>query len=382
MNVTETKTTIKYVMPPRESALLVSGHGLGKSEVVRQIAAELSEELNKPFFCIDIRLSQRETGDIIGYPIPKDSFNVSREVYKNGKLNVVEQVAHNVMVHSLPIWFPTDPDSCGILFFDEIDRAPKDVQQAAFEIVLDYRLNLNPLPIGWRVVAAINGDQDKYTVHGMDPALLDRFGVIFFKPAFSEWMEHAGKIGVHKSITGYLSKFDTDLYTPEKIDPGIKVYPSPRAWVKLSNCLNYAAKNGQDLIKDIKHDDTYITKLAAAYIGSFVGVNWVEYVKNSYHVFSAEDILNRWDLQIENDFKVMEPVDVMFYSGQIINYISRKNLSNTQRNNLTRFFLSIPREAASGFFTDFNSKCKEECYKWFKGDDRVCDRANEVITKR
>ena len=147
MNVTETKRTLKG-LPPRKSVLLESGHGLGKSQVVRQVAQELSKETGRVYGFVDIRLSQREVGDIIGMPRSLDQFDVSHNVFKDGKLVSETKVAQNITVNDIPFWFPTDPDSFGILFLDELNRATREVQQAAFELVLDYRLNFRELPIG------------------------------------------------------------------------------------------------------------------------------------------------------------------------------------------------------------------------------------------
>lgn len=56
MNVEQTKHTLMW-MPPRKSVLIESDHGIGKSEVVAQTAAEMSRILKKPFGYIDFRLS-------------------------------------------------------------------------------------------------------------------------------------------------------------------------------------------------------------------------------------------------------------------------------------------------------------------------------------
>lgn len=109
MNVQETKFTLKY-LPPRHSVLIQGPHGIGKSEVVRQTVIELSLEEKIPYELIDLRLSQKEVGDLIGMPRACDTFNLTKEIYSEGKLISKEEVARNVTVFNLPTWFPTDPD--------------------------------------------------------------------------------------------------------------------------------------------------------------------------------------------------------------------------------------------------------------------------------
>ena len=92
-----------------------------------------------------------------------------------------------------------------ILLLDEIDRAPREVQQAAFELALDHRLNMRPLPEDWRVVSAINGDGDIYHINEMDVAFIDRFFVIKFNPSKEEWFKFARTDSrIHSSVIEFL----------------------------------------------------------------------------------------------------------------------------------------------------------------------------------
>jgi MoxR-like ATPase len=127
MDATQTKKILRE-MPNDQSIMLVAKHGVGKSSVVKQV----TEDLDIGFF--DVRLSQCEVGDIKGLPY-LDEENSQTKFFK-------------------PQWWPKDPASKGVLFFDELNRASKDVLQAVFEICLDRRLDGEALPDGWRVVAA------------------------------------------------------------------------------------------------------------------------------------------------------------------------------------------------------------------------------------
>jgi MoxR-like ATPase len=179
MDIKQTKRTLMG-LPPRHSVLIEGKHGLGKSEVVAQTAAELSAKLEKEFGFVDIRLGQYEIGDLIGIPRAMETFTVTHRVFSKGRQEKRDVIAKNVTIHDLPLWFPRDKDSYGFVFFDEINRGSRDTQQWAMQIVLDYRSNFVDVPLNWRVVAACNGDQDVYSVLNLDPALYDRFLVIKF----------------------------------------------------------------------------------------------------------------------------------------------------------------------------------------------------------
>lgn len=380
MNVKQTKFTLKY-LPARISVLLRSRHGLGKSEIIKQICAELSKEFGIPYECIDIRLSQREVGDIIGMPRAVKTFDVSREVYVNGELQTVKEVINDVMIHDLPVWFPRDPDWHGILLLDEIDRASRDVQQAAFELVLDYRLNMRTLPEGCRVVSCINGDQDVYTVLGMCPALLDRFLVIDFKPTVPEWQDHAVAISVHDAILKYIAKIPSDLDTPENITPN-QVYQSRRSWVKFSHTLREMGNKGYDCLD--KNQKDYLLKLAYGFLGTTVAQNFCEFIANDYKVYSVEEILDKFNREMQTDFAKMLPSEMSFYGKLIVDYLldGRKKLTKRQEANLSKLYRTVCSESASDFWALFSTKYRDEATRWYTENEEVVQRTISIIGKK
>lgn len=361
MNVAMTIRTL-LGLPPKISVLLEANHGLGKSSVVAQVAAMMSERLCKPFTLIDFRLAQCEVGDLIGMQRSVPQGEVIQQVYTNGVRTEEVRKVINVTVHDLASWFPTDPDSCGFLFLDELPRAPRDVQNAVLELALDYRFHFRSLPVGWRVVSASNDNMDVYSGTQLDPALYDRFLKIKFKPTHPEWIEYAEKNNVHRAIIAYLMKDTMALGIEAKPEPG-KVTPTPRSWCKFSECLTFMAKNGDDPMKD----HTFLTLLAKGWIGD-LAIPFVDYVKRDYKIWSAEDILNKFNDNLDKEFKSMLVTEIAFYSTELIEYMKRevKALSKKQGENLLRWYKAIPVEAASGFWSKFSAECKETSALWYK----------------
>lgn len=414
MNVLQTKLTLKY-FPPRKSILVRGPHGIGKSEVICQCASELSKETGEIYQVVDIRLSQREAGDILGLPRAVDSYDVRRVAFKDGKKVKAMETVKNVMIHDLPNWFPRDPKSKGFLFMDELDRAQREVQQCSFEMVLDYRLNMHDLPIDWRVIAAINGNSDVYNVLQMDPALLDRFFVIDFKPTVPEWLswaqrrelpsqvykriddakwlEEAGSRTIHDAIVKYISKVPNDLELSEsaKPEPG-KVSPSRRSWVMFSEAVQYMTACGFKVLED----HNYLTLLARGYVGSAVSATFVDYVKKDYKLFSAKEILDNFDKDMSKTFEAMEPNEVAFYSTQIVEYIvnNKVKLSKKQQENLFKYYKLIPQEQGAAFWRCFvgdendTKKTKEEkefqrseTVRWYNSNPEIKEMTQKFYRK-
>jgi hypothetical protein len=377
MNIKEIKQAIKYIYHPKRSVLLRGKHGLGKSQVMFQIAQELSVETATNFGFIDIRLAQREVGDLIGMPRGMDKFSILRTVFNKGELIKQEEIVSNVTIHDVPHWFPQDAASKGIVFFDELNRATREVQQAVFELILDRRMNFHYLPDGWRVCSAVNDDQDTYQIVEMDPALLDRFAVIEFAPTVPEWLEHADKIHVHDAIMKYISKFGSSLDTPSTIEPN-KVYQSRRSWVALSDDILNAAENKIDLLKDLD----MLFHIGRTHLGTTEATAFKDFVQKDYRVLTADDILNHFPKHAD-DFKNMETTEVVFYNKQIVEYIKKENIKLTKKQgeNLKKYYMAVPKEAASGFWSDFIGQCREEAGKWYKSDPEIGEYTQKYLNK-
>jgi MoxR-like ATPase len=378
MNVTETKLTLK-TLAPRESTLIRGPHGIGKSEVVRQVVKELSEEEGVAYQLIDLRLSQKEVGDLIGMPRAIQKFTGTKIVYENGKLVQKTYDCQDVTVYNPPNWFPTDPDSHGFLFLDEMNRATREVQQAAFELVLDYRLNFVELPIGWKVIAAVNNDTDTYSVLEIDPALMDRFQVIDFMPTDQEWLDHANSVGVEDFIIKYITKFPSNLYPPDKVEPD-KIYPSPRSWVRLSATAVELKKRGIDVLE--QEHASYFIKRAGTRIGGTLAVHLADFIRKDYKVLTAEDILNKYTDKMDKDFKKMQLAEIAYCNKLLIEYAKKSKISKPQGVNLLKYYKAINKEAGADFWNSFIREVKDEAVKWWHANPEVSKVTSQILGKQ
>jgi hypothetical protein len=366
---------ILTTLPRSQSVLIVGKHGIGKSDAVR----EASKILSVP--CVDQRLSQCDVGDMKGMPFcidgrtffaPPDWFPLREEDAKDlqGKLNLSTTT---MLKHS----------KSGILFLDEIDRAPREVQQAAFELALDHRLNMRSLPEDWRVVSAVNADGDVYHVTEMDPAFIDRFFIIQFNPSREEWFEFARKDSrVHSSIVEFLTKYP-NLMDPTKeiieANPGQKLY-SRRSYEKFSLAIINHEKLCQDgkvqysLLDKSPTSLSMLTLIAQGFLGTTTGVQFRNFVETDYESLNGDTILNKWTKDVAEKVKKLvdgkKIIELGSYNQLIINYIQDKKvtvLDPKQSKNLLSFIQIIPNECVADFWKKFNADCKTVCDKWYTG---------------
>ena len=200
MKINDIKTFIgglidKNVQVP---VLMVGGMGLGKSKIIDQLAKE------KGMMLVDLRLAQMESGDIIGMP------------YKH---------TDGSTKWAPPEWWPKEGTK-GIILLDEMNRAPTDVRQAVFQLVLDRKLHTHVLPEGWFVHSAINPDNGEYQVETLDQAMLRRFCVLTVTPDTDVWLAWAkGSGGISDSVTQFVNANRGLLFHPEEFKVDVKRTP-------------------------------------------------------------------------------------------------------------------------------------------------------------
>jgi hypothetical protein len=348
MNIIQTKEILK-TMPWDKSVMLHAKHGVGKSSVVRQVA----EELGIGFY--DVRLSQCEVGDIKGLPDKDNEAGVVRFLKQE--------------------WWPKDPNSRGILFFDELNRAAKDVLQAVFEICLDRRLDGEKLPDGWRVVSAVNSDDD-YDVAELDPALHDRWFHIDFDPSAMEWVEWARNTKIHPAVVEFINRNQNLLDPPVGNLEAGRVYPSRRSWVAFSDTV---------IAMDLENraDDGMLTQVAKGWVGREIAIMFQKFLTNEFSQLRPDDVLDNFSKvkpKIEaacNDIEVIAAL-----ARSVVAEVNERSLTQTkekQRENLRNFFMMLPPDVGSQTWVALlaGAKTKKIVMDW-QGDNDFRDHLKKI----
>ncbi|MDP2870473.1 AAA family ATPase [Methyloversatilis sp.] len=196
----------------RRATMLWGSRGVGKSSVVRQVAAHYAVPL------VDLRLTTIEPVDIRG------------AIYADE-------------VQGKTVWFPPEflpaadaPD--GILFLDELTAADQRLQISAYSLILDRRVGNYRLPDGWQVIAAGNASFHGAVCHDMGTALADRMFHFNVQTVIDAFLSHALAMGFAPEVMAYLK------VRPDKLDDtqaqlanDYLIGASPRGWEDISNVL-------------------------------------------------------------------------------------------------------------------------------------------------
>jgi hypothetical protein len=317
-------------LPDDISILIRGNHGIGKSQVIAQLAREFQLKLT------DKRLSQLSEGDMIGLPELKDG---------------VTRFAH-------PDWYVDACENPRVLFFDELNRALPEVMQAAFQIVLDRELNGKRLHPQTRVVAAIN-DSSVYQVNEMDPALLDRFWTIDLEPTVQDWLDWGARKradnggGIHPYLLDFVRANHSAIEPSTKSNPG-EVQPSRRSFERGDQVCQkmgfYDAELGAPKGAGSEAAQSMFM-LWMGFVGTNVANQIVDFVKNVDKQVSAEDILNGWK-------KVAKKVEAMGQEKwnicieKLVKYGRDHVLTEKQANNFGEFVGLLPGELVVHCWTE------------------------------
>lgn len=316
------KTFIKTasVLPAEISILAKGPTGIGKSHIFHSIGKNLKLPV------IDRRLSQMTEGDIIGLP------------------ELVDGITRFAPVD----WLIKACNEPVILFFDELNRATLEVQQCAFQIVLDRELNGNRLHPETRVYAAVN-EGSEYQVLDMDPALLRRFWAIDLEPTTDDWLSWAAnRSDISEVIQVFIRNHPNFLRHKGDMEPG-KVYPNPASWHRLSVSLSHAGLNpdsyaGQSSLPDLLYP------LCLGFIGETTTVKFVNFISEYERKFKAEDVLDDWSNK-KDEINTLSEDKKNELIEQIMFYIKReKDLTLKQVLNCSLYVKSCPDEIIVNFF--------------------------------
>jgi hypothetical protein len=314
-------TVAPHVLDARLPILLRGRHGVGKSQVVYQIAD--TRELP----VVERRASQMTEGDLLGLPDTADT-----EI--NGR---------KATTWNAPDWLVTACEQPVLLFLDEVDRATLEVRQGLFELTDSRKLNGWHLHPDTLIVAAVNGGEHgaQYQVGEMDPAELDRWTVFDVEPTVEDWLKWANE-RVNVIVWDFINHNHAHLEHAGDYEPN-KVYPSRRSWERFNNTADAVG------VMDEGGDRNMLYELATAFVGFEAAVKLKDFVEKYEWQVTIADILDK------GDFSKTAKWGINDHAAMIEKFEAAKafseDLTEVQVTNLAEYFITLPSEVAMKLWT-------------------------------
>lgn len=232
-----TKNAIKSQTP----VMLWGPPGIGKSSLIHQIAEELGLQN------LDLRLAQLEPTDLRGVPMPNRETNRADWYLPGFWPDSAEEDTIRTVVtvddkgketaKEVKVKKGCGVNGPGIVFLDEIEKAPVSVKNASLQLVLDRMVGTYKLPDDWAIVAAGNREEDGCFSAPLGSALSNRMIHLEIEADVESWSSWARENDVSEDVIAFLHLRGDFLY--KQTDE--HAFPSPRSWVIAS-----------DLIKSVK----------------------------------------------------------------------------------------------------------------------------------
>jgi hypothetical protein len=285
--------------------------GVGKSTIVKSLAKEMGLGF------VDVRLAQMESIDIRGLPVPNTE-------------------KHNVQWLPSDI-FPIDNEKGGIIFLDELSAAPKDVQVASYELILDRQLgggSVYKVPSKWYIVAAGNRSCDRAVSTTMSSALANRMMHLEIEANAQDWVAWAVANGVHPAVIGFI-QFKPQLLLSVDDQNLERGFPTPRSWERVS-----------EMCKVLKNENL-LRKAVYGLVGVPAGQQFMEFFK------IANNLENVYEMMTDPKKKIVIPSrdDLKYALTSAMVYHIWRGKDEAETKKLVDGFLRISMELPPAFST-------------------------------
>ncbi|MDZ7855082.1 ATP-binding protein [Sphaerotilus sp.] len=311
--------------------MLWGAPGVGKSSVVRALCEQ------ECIGFIDVRLSQREPVDLRGLPVPDG-----------------DQVRW-----LLSSEWPRDPDSRGIILFDELTAADRMLQVAAYEMILDRRLgDLYQVPPGWLICAAGNRREDRAVSQPLSSALANRFCHLELRADLGTWLDWAQQQALHPIVVSFL-KYRPNCFLDMEgnVERG---WPSPRSWERVAQVLASGSSLGPSSVALMVH----------GLIGSAAATEFLAYLQMHEELPDLESVLLG-----KIAFEVPERMDLRHTMATGLAQHLWTGPVEQRDTRLTHFL-----RAGLAFSSDFAVMSMQAALQWLEQNDPKGDKANALFS--
>jgi hypothetical protein len=272
INHAELKQMLSQIYTKKIPLHLTGTTGIGKSASVFEFATETAKQEDRIFIdwnrvpkdmknkviknpkeyfvFMDIRLSQFDSTDLKGLP-------------KLGGVDCVEWLVQNW------IFCLTNPDTKGVVFFDEMNLAPPSVQATAYQFIRDRCMGDVKLSDGVMILSAGNTTEDKGNVFDMAKPLQNRFiHATLLPPTVEDWTTYALNRDVDQRIIAFL-QFKPNLLFDFQPDSPDMAFATHRSWTEFAS----------PLIKDMEHDAPMFQKYVASAVGEGIALQFCAFTR-------------------------------------------------------------------------------------------------------
>lgn len=253
--------------------------GIGKTEIVKQIADELG------IGYVSFSLTHHTRNSLLGLPVIKEledgdkytSYTMSEVIAK-----VLEAVEGG--------------HKEGILLLDEFPCMSETIMPAMLAFLQTKNIGTHHLPEGWVIVLCGNPTKYNKSARTFDAAIVDRLRKLEIQFEPNVFIEYAQQIKMHPCIIEYLKLNNEKVYWYQKAEKQLELVTC-RGWENLSHMINAQ----EELELDICTEDV------KQYLKS-------EHIANDFYLFYQTYLVGLKEKDMEN---ILNGVRVSYYANKV-----------------------------------------------------------------
>ena len=318
-NLTEKEKKYFAIMWAKYGVLYITSKpGVAKSAIGRSIAEKMG------FRYLDMRLSMSDESDF-KYPYLTDAEYDGKTIKVSG--------------YAVPNWAYEANSAPTLIHFEELNRAPQFVRNAALQILLEREIGEFKFNDNVIMMASGNlGDEDGTDVEEFDSALNNRLIHIPHSLAVEDWLGGYAVESCHKLITSFIKAHPEQMY---KTSDNTKGYATPRSWTMMSKFItkNFGMDaSPQDFLPLLK-------EVATGYVGNSA-IKFIQYCEDMMNI-SIHDILNNYD-RIKKDLEKYNR-DKNSELIQSLKEIDVTKLTEKQLDNIVKFLSNVGEDEVTAY---------------------------------
>ena len=251
--------------------LLMGPPGIGKTQIMEQIAAETHVGL------VAYTITHHTRQSAIGLPV------IETRNYGGREVTVTEYTMSEILASVYRLMERTGLKE-GILFLDEINCVSETLAPMMLQFLQGKTFGNQPLPEGWIIVAAGNPPEYNKSVRDFDVVTLDRVKRIDVTEDFGVWKEYAYRRHIHGAVISYLDIKKDHFYRIETTADGIQ-FATARGWEDLSELILAYEKLGIPVNRGVVGQYIQLPRIAQDF------ANYLELYYKYQKTYHVEEIL-------------------------------------------------------------------------------------------
>lgn len=209
---------------------LMGPAGIGKTEVVRQVA----EEQGLAFLSYSVTHHTRQSA--IGLP------RLSECEVDGRTVPITEYTMSEIIAEVYRVMRESGKKE-GILFLDEFNCASETLRPIMLQLLQSKTFGPHAIPEGWMLVLAGNPSEYNVSARALDAVTADRLRMLWLQPDYNAWRAYMVSRGVHPVVLSYLDDHRRQFYVFEKGKDG-EALVTARGWEDLSVMLRMMEEFG------------------------------------------------------------------------------------------------------------------------------------------